>query len=420
MTLGRALLNRRSYPESPLAIVVYTHIVGVAVIRALGDAGVPVIAFHYDDNEVGYHSRYVRESIRVPSLRQDEQAFVNRALEIGERFPGALLIPTDDYSLATLSKHKKELSSRYTVATDEWERVSQCINKQKMYQRAHDMGMPAPVTFLIGSAEELKARSTDVQFPCLLKPTEGHKFQDRFGLKMFRIDDTRQLWKRYEQASAAGIELMLQELIPGPDSAGVNYNSYFIDGNPIAEFTAQKLRLEPPFFGSPRVIVSKQIPEVIEPGRALLRDLNYSGFSCMEFKRDSRDGQYTFMEINCRNNRSGSLAVRCGVNFPLIMYRHLAENRITPVKGFREGVAWIEGTSDLIRFFASRSEERYPLREYLRPYLQERVFAFLSWRDPKPFLKRTGFLFRSALNARKKQVDPKASNSLAARQQMAK
>ncbi len=420
MSTGRMSLSESADPDCPTAIVVYTHIVGMAVIRALGEAGIPVVAFHYDDNEVGYHSRYVRESIRVPSLRLDEAAFVKRALELGERFPGALLIPTDDYSLATLSRHKKELSSRYVVAADEWQRVSQCIDKQHMYERSHALGISAPVTFVVRSEEELKSRSAEVRFPCLLKPTQGHRFQDRFGVKMFRIDDGQQLRARYEQASTTGIELMLQELIPGPDSAGVNYNSYFVDGNPVAEFTAQKLRLEPPFFGSPRVIVSKMIPEIVEPGRVLLRELNYTGFSCMEFKRDSRNGKYTFMEINCRNNRSGSLAVRCGINFPLIMYRHLVENQIAPAEGFREGVAWIEGTSDLIRFFASRSEERYTLREYLRPYLQERVFAFLSFRDPMPFLKRTSFLMRSAFRRRKNQIYRRGSDVLASRQQMVK
>ena len=143
--------------------------------------------------------------------------------------------------------------------------------------------------------------------------------------------------------------------------------------------------------------MSKSIPEIIEPGRALLRDLKYSGFSCMEFKRDTRNGAYTLMEINCRNNRSGSLAVRCGINFPWIMYQHLVTGETRPQSGFRENVAWIEGTSDLARFFVSRSEERYSLREYIRPYCLEKVFAFLSLRDPLPFLKRTEFLLRQSV-----------------------
>jgi len=88
------------------------------------------------------------------------------------------------------------------------------------------------------------------------------------------------------------LSFVLQEIIPGPPSNGVNYNSYLINHVPVAEFTAKKIRIDPPFFGSPRVIVSQKIPEIIEPGRKLLAALNYEGFSCVEFKKDQRDQVY--------------------------------------------------------------------------------------------------------------------------------
>lgn len=394
---GNSLQRQVNVSRSLPALVVYTHIVGTAVIRALGQADVPVVALHYDNEEVGYLSRYVTESIRVPSLRHDEAAFLNRVMELGERFTGALLIPTDDYSLSTLSKHKKRLATKYLVAADDWDRVSQCINKQHTYARAKALGIPCPITFWVRSWDDVRKCQNALHFPYLMKPCQGHRFQDLFGTKMFKIENEQQLAVRYEQVRDAGIELMLQEIIPGADSEGVNYNSYFVDGAPMAEFTAKKVRLEPPFFGSPRVIVSKVVPDIIQPGRALLRDLGYTGFSCMEFKRDIRNGLYVLMEINCRNNRSGSLAVRCGINFPWMMYQHLINGKTLVQQGFRENIAWIEGTSDIIRFFVSHSVEQYSFRDYIRPYCHERVFALLSLGDPLPFLKRTELLARKAL-----------------------
>src|SRR6266481_3717786 len=108
--------NKSTHCQITPVIVVHTHVVGTAVIRALGQAGVPVVALHYDENEAGYLSRYVTESIRVPSLKENEATFLKTVMELGERFAGALLIPTDDYSLTTLSMHKQELSSKYVVA----------------------------------------------------------------------------------------------------------------------------------------------------------------------------------------------------------------------------------------------------------------------------------------------------------------
>jgi D-aspartate ligase len=384
-------------PERPVkAIVVYTHIVGTAVIRALGQMGIPVVAFHYGSDEMGYVSRYVTEHVKVPDLRQDSAAFLERLMDLSDRFAGSLLIPTDDYTLTALSMHKELLSTKYAVAAGDWDVVSQCVSKEHTYARASAIGIPCPASFLVRSSDDLERYRHNLDFPCLLKPCEGHRFCEIFGVKMFKIANQEELFTQYEKISAFGLDVLLQEIIPGGDSEGVNYNSYFVEGAPVAEFTARKMRLEPPFFGSPRVIVSEWVPEIIESGRTLLRDLKYNGFSCMEFKRDVRDGVYKLMEINCRSNRSGSLALACGINFPWIMYRHAAYGDIVRCSDFRKNVAWIEGTSDLIRFFVSRRDERYSVGQYLKPYRLKKVFAFLSLKDPLPFLKRYQCLLQTA------------------------
>ncbi len=43
------------------------------------------------------------------------------------------------------------------------------------------------------------------------------------------------------------------------------------------------------------------------------------------------------------------------------------------------------------------TQERYSVRQYLRPYLSPHVFAILDWRDPKPFGKRCISLAKMAL-----------------------
>jgi D-aspartate ligase len=118
------------------------------------------------------------------------------------------------------------------------------------------------------------------------------------------------------EATDASVDVVLQEFIPGPETAGVKNNAYFCDGEPIAECTARKVRLRPSELGFPTAVVSKHMPEVIELGRRLLRSLGLSGFSCTEFKLDDRDGRYKLMEINARPNLSGALSLECGIDFP--------------------------------------------------------------------------------------------------------
>ena len=79
------------------------------------------------------------------------------------------------------------------------------------------------------------------------------------------VNDYEELLTEYTIAYNSGLEVMAQEYIPGEDKLCVNYNSYFFNNEPFIEFTAQKIRLAPIKFGVPSVVLSKYIPEIIEP-----------------------------------------------------------------------------------------------------------------------------------------------------------
>jgi predicted ATP-grasp superfamily ATP-dependent carboligase len=203
------------------------------------------------------------------------------------------------------------------------------------------------------------------------------------------------------------MEVMLQEYIPGDDVDGVNYNSYCCDGKALVEFTAQKVRMSPPEFGVPAVVVSKDVPDVLESGRRLLDALRYTGYACTEFRRDTRDRVYKLMEINPRHNRSLMLAVKCGINFPLLEYRHLVGGRVPSPATYTKGIYWIDSAKDIAAIRRYRSRGQFSLVGYVRPYLRPHVFATLDLRDPVPFLKRCVDIVRMACKAVFKLRKPK-------------
>ena len=185
-----------------------------------------------------------------------------------------------------------------------------------------------------------------------------------------------------------GLEVMLQEFIPGDDTRGVNYNSYFWNGEPLVEFTAEKVRLSPPYFGVPSVVVSREVTEMIEPGRSIVRAMGFTGFSCTEFKRDARDGTYKLMEVNGRHNRSVLLAVKCGINFPWIEYQHLVTGRMPKPSSYRQSIYWIDEFRDAYRFAGQCGKKKFALLRQLRPYMNRHVCAVFDPKDPGPFFKR--------------------------------
>ncbi len=374
----------------------YTNALGVA--RSLGSMGVPVIMVHYDERDMGHVSKYIKECIIAPHPEREESKFIDLLMECSDRFKGGVLFPVLDETLVAVSRHRDKLKNHYIIACPEWSIVRQYIDKKQTYALAEASGVPAPKTIVPQSIDNVKSYSQTVNYPCLVKPSQGHLFYEHFKCKMFPVDNAEQMISVYQQAEAAGLEVMLQEIIPGGDTAVVNYNAYFYEGKPLVEFTAEHIRNAPPLWGSPRVALSKSITEVVEPGRKILQAMGFYGYACTEFKKDTRDGVYKLMEVNGRHNLTTLLAVHCGINFPWLHYRHLVENELPTVHDFKKGIYWIDITRDIGYSIKYLRQERYSIKQYLRPYFNKHVFAIFDLKDLRPFIRRCLYLFKSGLN----------------------
>ena len=393
------------------AIVLSAHTTGTGIIRALGEQSVPVVAVYYEDTDMGYVSKYVDTKIAAPHPEHEQKAFIQLLLDCAGRFGNGVLIPADDATLVAVSKNKELLAEHYIVACNDWSITRNLIQKDLTYRIANLYGIPIPKTIVPKNITDVEKYAETANFPCLVKPCESHKYFEIFRRKVYRARNADELIMAYNQASEVGLEVLLQEYIPGDDTQGVNYNSYYWDGQPLAEYTARKVRLYPPEFGVPRVLVSRPVPEIIEPGRKILAGLNYQGYACTEFKKDSRDGIYKFMEVNGRHNRSLLLSVKCGINFPLLEYNHLVYGHFPSTNGARKEVYWIDFTKDLIGNVRYQKREHLSLAQYITPYLKPHLCAILSLRDPMPFITRCVDIFTMALKRLLKLNKRKKLNS---------
>src|SRR2546421_1122504 len=232
---GAARPGRRALTP---AIVLGAETASLGVVRALGRHGVPVVVLHYGATDTAHRSRYVTASARICPPHADEAAFVTAVLAAAERYAGALLIPTSDEAVVAVSRNLSALAERYTVACTPWAITATFIEKRLTYELAQRIGVACPRTIAPASRDDVLRYAEDARFPCLVKPSRGYRFVARFHAKMFMAYTREDLLARYEQATAAGCEVLLQEFIPGADGAGVNYNSYWWDGEPLVEFTA--------------------------------------------------------------------------------------------------------------------------------------------------------------------------------------
>jgi len=370
--------------SGPPVIVASAGRQGLAVTRGLGERGVRVIVAHWDEDDLAAVSRYAEEAIPVPPPESADGAFIERLLALADRFEGAVLVPTTDGAVKDMAQNKARLERHFLVDCADWDVAERFIDKRHTYEVAAELGIALPRTLVPEDEAGVRRLSSEVTFPCLVKPRESHLWAARFGGKFDLVDSPAEMVASYRRASDAGLAIVIQELIVGPDRNGVNYNAYRGTGEVLADCTARKIRQGPPRSGLPRVVLSARVDEVIEPGRRLLEALELDGFACVEFKRDSRDGTFKLLEVNGRHNLSSLLSIRCGLNFPHIAYRYLtAAERPEPVSA-RTGLYWIDEWLELSfnRSAAGRDGETWG--QIVRPWLDQHVFSVLDRRDPAP------------------------------------
>ena len=371
-------------------IVLGCHVGGLGVIRALGPHHCRIIAATYNKTDFAYVSRYVSERICLPHPRYEEEDFVDYLLEKGPEWNGSLILESEDVAAVALSKNKDRLSRYYRIASADWPVLKLFIEKKETYDLAASCGVPHPKTFTPASMEEFERDAEGLMYPCILKPVYSQEFVYRFNVKNFHVGDPDQLKEKLRLCLDENHPVMVQEIIPGPDTEIYRLQTYVNrKGKMSARFFNRKIRQNPPQFGVMRVGVSTdRNPDVEALTERLIRASGYRGFVNAEFRKDPRDGLLKLMEVNVRMPRTSWMAVSCGVNFPWIMYKDLVCNEQIYVQGYAVGKYWIELYSDLLNTLLRRKREDFTLADYIRPYLaKKKAFAVMSLEDSKPFLK---------------------------------
>lgn len=373
-------------------IVIGDHVQALGIIRSLGRHGVPVYLMHNSNLCIGRFSRYTKRFIKTPSL-SDESEFVDFMIEFAEKnqVENWVLMPTNDIIVEILSKNKTMLEEYFKVPTPKWDIIKFALNKKLTYSIAKKNGIPIPNTIYPKDVEELKAMMPEITFPVLVKPAIAHHFWYEVGVKMFQANSPEELIQKYVEVSRIldSSEIMIQELIPGDLDLLYTFGSFFKEGKPLAIWTGKKIRQRPMDFGNCTFAISEWEPELVEIGTRFLNAIDYYGISELEIKKDCRDGEFKLIEMNARTWLWHSLAIRCGVDFPYLLYKDMIEENVTPVASFRENIKWMHIYTDIGVMIKEMLKGNMRPRDYLASLNGEKEFAVFSWNDPMPFFVET-------------------------------
>ena len=369
------------------AIILGGSFTSLSFARSLGRRGVPVLQLGGHPSPGG-NSRYAHV-VRLPSAHASPERWIELLEQIGSRLPArGVLLPLGDAQTLLVARHREALQRHFRFLLPTTEAVAGIVDKRAQYRTADAAGIPLPAVHFPDSVDEASEVSGRVPYPCLLKPHVSHTAHRMGGRKVLVVGSPAELVSAYERMSAAGVPLMVQEIVPGGETALHTYTAFWDgEGRELAWVTKRKLRQFPPQFGNGTLQVTVEAPEIAELSRRLLRAFDYRGFVGVEFKLSASDGGPRLIEINPRVVSGNELAVAAGVDLPWIGYRHLT-GADAPAASFRPGVKFVNEEWDLQAFLALRRSGQLTVRSWLASLRGVRATAVWAWDDPLPFLAR--------------------------------
>ncbi|HSF01659.1 MAG TPA: ATP-grasp domain-containing protein [Solirubrobacterales bacterium] len=382
----------------------------IDLVRALALGGVrsAVVARR------SYPARYSRAA--VPAFAwidpwKQPNALVERLLEFGRAQPEPPVFYYDgDADLLLLSRHRARLREAFRFVVAEAELVETLVDKARFQALAEQLELPVPGAQRLSVVDEPPS-AVDLTFPVVVKPLtrQGETWRPLTESKAIHVESPAALSLLWPRLAETVPEMLVQEVVPGPESSIESYHTYIDESGEIAgEFTGRKLRTYPRRYGYSTAVTITQSDEVTALGREISRRLGLRGVAKLDFKRGP-DGRLRLLEINPRFNLWHHPGAIAGVNIPALVYSDLVGVPRPAPPRWRPGVRWCSLSSDLQ---AARSEGISPAR-WLGWALASEAKSGFAWDDPLPLPRAILWRFRRMARTRLLGVSDSADRAQA-------
>jgi D-aspartate ligase len=359
----------------------------VDMVRALGLAGIASAYFGPPDLSARF-SRHVRVVLPwIDEWRHQEQsvaALLRFARSQGEP---PVLYPQTDAALVLASRHREELSRAFRFVLADAELIEELVDKHRFQALAARHGLPVPRAQVLRPRPGPSPPALNGPYPMIVKPVRrggGWSETGELGkaLCVHGDDEWAAVWPRLASLRS---DLLVQQLVPGPESAIDSYHAYIDQrGTIVAEFTGRKIRTFPPRYGYSTAVEVIDLPDVTELGRGVLATLDVRGVAKVDFKRDDR-GRLHLLEVNPRFNLWHHPGAVAGVNLPALVHSDLTGSPRPPGRRPTRDVTWCAPLPDLKAAYVTGM----PPLAWLRWAKGCQAMSGLALNDPMPFLRGT-------------------------------
>ena len=304
---------------------------GVAFMRSLGRAGVPVVAMSARRTEAGRYSRFHDELRSCPPLKRTDE-FVEWLSQELERGSFDLVAPTSDYvSFCTAEAIEKLGGDARDAGQPDPDGLRTCLFKDRFAVAMANVGFPTPATAAPVTAAEAQASAAEIGYPVVLKPrshagigtTRGTVVRTPEALatrfRPYRIPEGSTSVTRHDPDLALPIVQRYHEL----GTVDVVSVSGCLDrsGAVLALSHSRKVSQSPRRLGVGTMFEPLPHQPYTDAAVDAVRQLLGSGIFELEVLVDRRTGEFWAVDLNPRGFGQMTLDMALGDDLPVLWYR---------------------------------------------------------------------------------------------------
>lgn len=375
----------------PRLIVLHPNDGSLTIARVLARRGVAV---HFLASPAFAHalrSRAVTGSV-VPDPAVAPEVWTAELRRLADD-GGGILLSGSDAATTYLSVHRAAVPAALRSFESADGAHLGLMDKRRLYELAAEAGVRTPWMHHVSKREELDGLRDQLTYPCIVKATLGHIARERAGFGTVRLDSDDDLETRAGVLLDLGLDIVLTELVPGPETA-LEGSVLVRDaaGRTPLRYGRHKIRQWPVDYGVGSMLESMDTSEVHDNHLRLLAHTGFVGVASCEMKRHSGTGELYLIEVNVRIPGNFGLSQACGVDGPWRLYATLAGLPLGPQPAQVDGrrVWLVEEDLRTIRFRLRNGLST--AGEVARTFRGVRDLGVLSARDPLPGLAWAGRL----------------------------
>ncbi|HKV46280.1 MAG TPA: hypothetical protein VJT32_16645 [bacterium] len=386
---------------------------GLAVIRALAQAGIDVVAAGDRRFSMGFASRYPRARLRYTPVSVSPRRAAEDLVDIIDRTNPDLVIPVGEDLLVTLNEARRRVTRHTILAAPPAEVLGRALDRAKTLTLVRHLGIPTPKWVQGESLTEVLEAAERLRFPVSIQPRGPGLYRPIAHTLDFSVqyaDHLGTLARILGPLQRDVRMLLIQECLAG---VGQCVSAVCDQGQVVALFPCEWER-EFPLTGGVSV-VRRSIPlnpRLESITRRVLEAWAWHGVAMVEFRYDRRDDEYTFVGVSTRFPTSTALGLEAGINLPHLATCLYAGKPLPAVGPHRVGVRerWLRGDLLALRDALSKPKPRAPAQV---PYARTTSFALwgaflmdivrwarsseFRWSDPGPGVVESAALLRMVL-----------------------